>query len=41
MKIFLKANKKKYVVLDVPLFLENKLNTNKDIIVFVQADKKN
>ena len=41
MKIFLKANKKKrYVVLDVPLFLENKLNTNKDIIVFVQADKK-
>ena len=41
MNIFLKANKKKkIVVLDVPLFLENKLNTNKDIIVFVQADKK-
>jgi len=26
--------------LDVPLFLENKLNTKKDIIVFIQADKK-
>ena len=41
MKNFLKKNKsKKYVVLDVPLFLENKLNTKKDIIIFVDADKK-
>ena len=41
MKYFLKKNKKKkFVVLDVPLFLENKLNTKKDIIVFVEADKK-
>ena len=41
MKNFLKVNKKKkFVVLDVPLFLENKLNTKKDIIVFVQAEKK-
>ena len=41
MKNFLKKNKeKKFVVLDVPLFLENKLNTRKDIIVFVEADKK-
>ena len=41
MKNFLKKNrKKKFVVLDVPLFLENKLNTKKDIIVFVEADKK-
>ena len=41
MKNFLKVNKKKkFVVLDVPLFLENKLNTKKDIIVFIQADKK-
>ena len=41
MKNFFKVNKKKkFVVLDVPLFLENKLNTKKDIIVFVQADKK-
>ena len=38
---FFKVNKKKkFVVLDVPLFLENKLNTKKDIIIFVQADKK-
>ena len=41
MKNFLKKNKKKkFVVLDVPLFLENKLNTRKDIVVFVEADKK-
>ena len=41
MKDFFKVNKKKrFVVLDVPLFFENKLNTKKDIIVFIQADKK-
>ena len=41
MKKFLKTNKKKkFVVLDVPLFLENRLNTKKDIIIFVEADKK-
>ena len=41
MKNFFKKNKKKkFVVLDVPLFLENKLNTKKDIIIFVEADKK-
>ena len=41
MKDFFKKNKKKkFVILDVPLFLENKLNTKKDIIVFVEADKK-
>ena len=41
MKSFLKKNnKKKFVVLDVPLFLENKLNTRKDTIVFIEADKK-
>ena len=41
MKNFLKKNKgKKYVVLDVPLFLENKLNTKKDIIIFIEANKK-
>ena len=41
MKKFLKTNKKKkFVVLDVPLFLENKLNIKKDIIIFVEADKK-
>lgn len=41
MKKFLKLNKKKkFVVLDVPLFLENKLNTKKDIIIFVEANRK-
>ena len=41
MKNFLKKNKgKKFVVLDVPLFLENKLNTKKDIIIFIEANKK-
>ena len=40
LKIFLKKNKsKKIVVLDIPLFLENKLNTKSDIIIFVQANK--
>ena len=28
------------VVLDVPLYLENRLNKKKDIIIFVEADKK-
>ena len=41
MKIFCKVNKKKkFVVLDVPLFLENKLNIKKDIVVFVEGNKK-
>ena len=41
MKNFFRTNKKKkFVVLDVPLFLENRLNTKKDIIIFVEADKK-
>ena len=41
MKNFLKVNKKKkFVILDIPLFLENKLNKKRDIIIFVQADKK-
>ena len=41
MKNFLKKNrKKKFVVLDVPLFLENKLNIRKDTIVFIEAEKK-
>ena len=38
---FLKKNKKnKIVVLDIPLYLENKLNKKKDIIIFVEAKKK-
>ena len=38
MKLFLNKNKnKKIVILDVPLLLENKLNSKKDILVFVDA----
>ena len=37
---FKKNKKKKFVVLDVPLFLENRLNTKRDIIIFVDANKK-
>ena len=37
---FLKKNKKrKAVVLDIPLLLENKLNHKNDIIVFIQSKK--
>ena len=41
MENFLKKNKKKsFVILDIPLLLENKINKKKDILVFVDADKK-
>ncbi len=41
MKNFLKKNKnKKFVVLDIPLYLENKLDSKKDIIIFLEADRK-
>ena len=37
---FLNKNRgKKYVVLDIPLLLENKINIKKDIIIFIQANK--
>tara|TARA_B110000240_G_C13240800_1_gene343090 strand:- start:81 stop:650 length:570 start_codon:yes stop_codon:yes gene_type:complete len=40
LSIFLKKNKKrKMVVLDIPLLLENKLNQKNDIIIFVQSKK--
>ncbi len=40
MNTFLKKNKnKKIVILDIPLFLENKINKKKDIIIFVQSKK--
>ena len=40
MNLFLKKNKnKKIVILDIPLLLENKLNKEKDILVFVQSKK--
>jgi len=38
---FIKKNKnKKIVILDIPLFLENKLNKKKDILVFIDAKNK-
>ena len=40
MNIFLKKNKnKKFVILDIPLLLENKINKKKDILIFVQSKK--
>tara|TARA_B100001093_G_scaffold372335_1_gene357275 strand:+ start:2284 stop:2853 length:570 start_codon:yes stop_codon:yes gene_type:complete len=40
MIIFLRKNKnKKIVILDIPLLLENKINNNKDILVFVESKK--
>ena len=38
MKIFIKKNKKrKIIILDIPLLLENKINKKNDILVFVQS----
>src|SRR5210317_714944 len=36
-KFIKKHNKKKAIVLDIPLFLENKLNKKKDVIIFVKS----
>ena len=41
MNKFVKKNKtKKIIVLDIPLLLENKINKKNDIIIFVDANKK-
>ena len=41
MNKFIKKNKnKKFVILDVPLFLENKMNKQNDILIFIDAKKK-
>ncbi len=41
MNIFIKKNKnKKFVVLDIPLLIENKINKKRDILIFVEANKK-
>ena len=41
MKFFIKKNKnKKLVILDIPLLLENKINNKRDVLIFVQAYKK-
>ena len=40
MNIFLKQNiKKKAVILDIPLYFENKIYNKKDIIIYVHAKK--
>ena len=40
MYLFLKKNKnKKFVILDIPLLLENKINKKKDILVFVESKR--
>src|SRR6056300_86137 len=39
-KFIKKHNKKKAIVLDIPLLLENKLNNKKDVIIFVQSSNK-
>ena len=42
MNVFLKKNiNKEIIVLDIPLLLENKLNREKDILVFVHSKKSN
>ena len=41
MNNFIKRNRnKKFVVLDIPLLIENKLNKKNDILIFVDAKKK-
>ena len=40
MNNFVKKNKhKKFVILDIPLLMENKINKKNDILVFVDAKK--
>ena len=41
MKKFIKKNRKrKFVVLDIPLLIENKINKKNDILIFIQTPKK-
>ena len=41
MDSFIKKNRKKrIIVLDIPLLIENKINKKNDILIFVDADKK-
>ena len=41
MNIFIKKNKKKkFIILDIPLLLENKINKKNDVLIFVQTKKK-
>ena len=41
MNNFIKKNKdKKFIILDIPLLMENKINKKNDILVFVDAEKR-
>ena len=41
LKLFLKKNKnKEIVILDIPLLLESKINSKNDVLIFVDAQKK-
>ena len=41
MNFFIKKNRsKKFIILDIPLLLENNINRKKDILVFVESKKK-
>ena len=41
MNKFINKNKnKKFIILDIPLFLENKMNKQNDILIFIDAKKK-
>ena len=40
LRIFIKKNKKrKIIILDIPLLLENKINKKNDILIFIQSNK--
>ena len=39
-KFLMKNSSKKLVVLDIPLYLENKLNNKGDVLIFVEAKRK-
>ena len=41
MNNFIRRNKhKKFVVLDIPLLMENKINRKNDVLIFIDAKKK-
>ena len=41
LNLFLKKNRnKKIIILDIPLYFENKINLKNDIVIFVQAKKE-
>ena len=38
-KFLKKQNKKKIIILDIPLLMENKINKKKDVLVYVDSKK--